>query len=257
MKDTSKRRLWTGRAAIFVAAAIALPLTATVVPVFAESDALTVEKRKTKIVVIKRGEGDVQTIKVGGDADAPFVKTIQKDGKTIVLHSTHALSDAEVQQMVADAEASRAQADADLGQAEADRGQAEADRGEAEAARGQAEAARGEAEVARAHAIAVVRNMDVASYIPDIDISEITKNCEAGQPVTTDVSGFDGKNKSRVRIVMCGKGQAKLARAEAIQGLRVARAEIENDKDIPESTRKSILGSMEKQIDRMQDQADD
>ena len=254
MKDTSKRRLWTGRTAIFVAAAIALPLTATVVPVFAESDAPNVEKRKTKIVIIKRGVGDVQTIKVDGDADAPFVKTIEKDGKTIVLHSTHALSEAEVEQMVADAEASRAQADADLGQAEADRGQAEADRGEAEAARGQAEADRGEAEAARAHAIAVVRNMDVASYIPDIDISEITKNCESGQPVTTDVSGFDGKNKSRVRIVMCGKGQAKMAKAQAVQGLREARAEIENDKDIPDSTRKSILDSLEKQIKRMQDE---
>ena len=257
MKDTSKRRLWTGRAAIFLAAAIALPLTATVVPVFAESDAPVVEKHKTKIVIMKRGKGDVQTIKLGGDADAPFVKTIEKDGKTIVLHSTHELSEAEVEQMVADAEASRAQADADIGQAEADRGQAQADRGEAEAARGEAEAARGEAEAARAHAMAIVRNMEVASYIPDIDISEITKNCEAGQPVTTNVTGFDGKNKSRVRIVMCGKGQAKVAKAQAVQGLREARDEIANDKDIPEATRKSILGGLENQINRMQKEADE
>lgn len=241
MKDTSKRRLWTGRTAIFVAAAIALPLTATVVPVFAESDASKIEKQKTKIVIMKRSDGD---------ADTPFVKTIMKDGKTIVLHSTHELSEAETKQMVADAEASRAQADADLGQAEAARG-------EAEAAWGQAEAARGEAEAARAHAIAMVHTMDVASYIPDIDISEITKNCEAGQPVTTNVTGFDGKNKSRVRIVMCGKGQAKLAKAQAIQGLREARAEIETDKDIPEPMRKSILDSMEKQINRMKEQVDD
>ena len=241
MKDTSKRRLWTGRTAIFVAAAIALPLTATVVPVFAESNAPKIEKQKTKIVIMKRSDGD---------ADTPFVKTIMKDGKTIVLHSTHELSEAETEQMVADAEASRAQADADLGQAEAARG-------EAEAAWGQAEAARGEAEAARAHAIAMVHTMDVASYIPDIDINEITKNCEAGQPVTTNVTGFDGKNKSRVRIVMCGKGQAKLAKAQAIQGLREARAEIETDKDIPEPMRKSILDSMEKQINRMQEQVDD
>jgi bla regulator protein blaR1 len=250
MKDTSKRRLWAGRAAIFVAAAIALPLTATVVPVFAESDAPTIEKHKTKIVIMKRGEGDGQTINVSGDGETPFVKTIEKDGKTIVLHSTHALNEAEIERMVADAEASRAQADADLGQAEADRGQAEADRGEAEAARGEAEAA-------RAHAIAIAQNIDVASYIPDIDIGEITKNCEAGQPVTTDVTGFDGKNKSRVRIVMCGKGQAKLAKAQAIQGLREARAEVADDEDIPEATRKSVLDSMEKQIKRMQDEIDE
>jgi bla regulator protein blaR1 len=249
MKDTSKRRLWTGRTAIFVAAAIALPLTATIVPVFAddkplaEGDAPKIEKHKTKIVIMKNGGGEVQTIKLGGDEDAPFVKTIERDGKTIILRSNREITDAEAEKMADEAESSRAQAEADLGQAEADRGQAEA--------------ARGEAAAARAHAIAMVHTMDVASYIPDIDISEITKNCEAGQPVTTNVVGFDGKNKSRIRIVMCGKGQAKLARAEAVQGLREARAEIANDKDIPESTRKSILESMEKQIERMQDQADD
>lgn len=242
MKDTSKRRLWTGRTAILIAAAVALPLTATVVPVFAddkavaEGDAPKIEKHKTKIIMIKSGDGKAHRIDISGDEDAPFVKTIKKDGKTIVLHSSHELTEAEVETMVADAEASR---------------------GDAEAARGDAEAARGDAEAERAHAMAIVSNVDIESYIPEIDIREVTKNCEEGQPVTTDVTGFDGKNKSRVRIVMCGKGQAKLARAEAIQGLRVARAEIENDKDIPETTRKSILDSMEKQIDRMQSQTDE
>ncbi len=246
MKDTSKRRLWTGRTAIFVVATIALPLTATVVPVFAEDEALEESKvgnTPTKVIIIKSKDGKAQRIDVRGDANTPFVKTIQKDGKTIVLHSTHELNEAQVEKMVADAEASR--------------GEAEAQWSEAETARGESEAARGELEAARAHAIAMVHNMDVASYIPDIDISEITKNCEAGQPVTTDVSGFDGKNKSRVRIVMCGKGQAKVAKTQAVQGLREARAEIANDKDIPEATRKSILDSMEKQINRMQDQLDD
>jgi bla regulator protein blaR1 len=236
MKDTSKRRLWTGRTAIFVAAAIALPLTATVVPVFADDKPVA--------------NTDVQTITIGTHGDTPFVKTIRRDGKMIILRTHTAMTDADAEKLVEEAETSRAQA-------EADRGQAEADQGEAEAARGDAEAARGEAEAARAHAMAMVHNMDIASYIPDIDISEITKNCEAGQPVTTDVTGFDGKNKSRVRIVMCGKGQAKLARAESIQGLREARAEIENDKDIPDSTRKSVLDSLEKQIKRMQEQADE
>ena len=249
MKDTSKRRRWTGRTAIFVAAAIALPLTATVVPDFAEDQSVAdgkapkTTKHKTKIVILKNGEGDVHMINLGGDADTPFVKTIKRDGKTIILRSNTEMTDAEIEKMADDAEMSRAQAEDDHGQAEADRGEAEA--------------ARGEAEAARAHAITVVRDMDVAAYIPDIDISEITKNCEDGQPVATDVSGFDGKNKSRVRIVMCGKGQAKLARAEAIQGLREALAEVRNEADIPESTRKSVLDSLAKQIKRMQDQTDE
>lgn len=256
MKDTSNRRLWTGRTAIFFAAAIALPLTATVVPVFAddkpivEGEAPKTENLTTKIYVRKQAKGDTQTITLGTDADVPFVKTIQRDGKTIILRSNREMTDAEVENLVADAVMSRTQA-------EADRGQAEADRGEAEAARGEAEAARGDAEAHRAHAMAIVNNMDIASYIPEIDIREITKNCEDGQPVTTEVSGFDGKNKSRVRVVMCGKGQAKLARAHAIAGMREAKAEVEADDDIPDSVRKSVLDSMEKQIKRMQEQISD
>ena len=239
MKDTSKRRLWAGRAAIFVAVAIALPLTATVIPVFADdqpaanSDNGKSAIHKTKIIMIKGDDGKMRRIDISGDEDAPFVKTIKKDGKTIVLHSSHELTESDVEKMVADAEASR---------------------GDAEAARGDAEAARADAEATRAQAIAMVADMDVASYIPEIDIREVTKNCEEGQHLTTDVSGFDGKNKSRVRIVMCGKGQAKLARVQAIAGLREAKAEVESDDDIPSNVRQSVLDSMQQQIDRMQDQ---
>lgn len=246
MKDTSKRRLWSGRAAIFVAAAIALPLTATVVPVFAEDkaasdgDAPKVVKHKTKIIMIKGDDGKIHDIDISGDADTPWVKTIEKDGKTIVLRSNKEMTDAEVEKLVADAESSRTEA--------------EAERADAEAERADAEAERADARAERAKAIAIVHNMDIASMVPEIDIHEVTKNCEAGQPVTTDVSGFDGKNKSRVRLVMCGKGQAKIARVQAIQGLREAKAEIESDKDIPDGVRKSVLDSLDKQIDRMQEQ---
>jgi bla regulator protein blaR1 len=249
MKDTSKRRLWAGRTAIFAAAAIALPLTATVAPVFADdqptanNDEGKAAKHKTKIIMIKGGDGKAHRIDISGEEDAPFVKTIKKDGKTIVLHSTHELSEAEVEKMVADAEASRSKAEAEWA--------------DAEAAQGEAEAARGDAEAHRAHAMAIVSNMDIASYIPEIDIREVTKNCEDGKPVTTDVSGFDGKNKSRVRVVMCGKGQAKLARAHAIAGMREAKAEVEADGDIPDNVRQSVLDSMEKQIKRMQEQIAD
>jgi beta-lactamase regulating signal transducer with metallopeptidase domain len=259
MKDTSKSRLWTGRAAIFAAAAIALPLTATVVPVFAEDQVSAdgepekVVKHKAKIIMIKGDHGKMHKIDVSGDKDTPFVRTIEKDGKTIVLRSNKELSEAEVEEMVAEAEESRAEAEAQWGEAKAARGEAEAARGEAEAAKGEAEAARADSEVARAHSMHVVANMDFSSYIPEIDISEIRTNCKKGHPVTTDVSGFDGQNKSRVKIVMCGQGQAKLARMEAIKGLREAREEVKRDKDIPDNVRQSVIDSLEKQIDRMED----
>jgi hypothetical protein len=99
-------------------------------------------------------------------------------------------------------------------------------------------------------------DMDIASYIPEIDISEIPKDCREGQSVTTDVSGFDGKQKSRVRLVMCGKGQAKLARAEAIKGLREARDEIRKDKEMPKGVRKDVVKQIDLQIRKLEAQGD-
>jgi bla regulator protein blaR1 len=236
MKDTSKGRLLAGRAAIFAAAALALPLTATVVPVFAEdkaTDDAKVEKKSTKLVIIKSKDGKTHKIDISGDTDTPFVKTIEKDGKTIVLRSNKELSEEQIEKMVAEAEKSRAEADAEVDAAAN---------------------ARADADVARVESIRVLSGMDFASLIPEIDIREVRKNCKEGEPVSTDVSGFDGQSKSRVRVVMCGKSQAKMARLQAMEGLREARAEIESDEDIPESIRKSVVDGLKEQIDRMEKQ---
>lgn len=235
MKDTSKKRLFAGRAAIFVAAAVALPLTATVVPVFAEekpadSSEAKIAKHK-KVIVIKSKDGETHKIDISGDADTPFVRTIEKDGKTIVLRTSHELSEDEIDKMVEEAEQSRADAEEAMG--------------EAEAARGEAEAARAQAEAHMAYAM---------TMIPEIDISEVRTNCRTGQPVSTDVRGFDGKGKARIKLVMCGKGQAKMARLEAIKGLREAQDDIRSEKDMPDNIRQQVLDSLEKQIDRMEDQ---
>lgn len=250
MKDTSKKQLFAGRAAILAAAAIALPLTATIVPVYAHdesADANTpkANKHKTKIVVISGKDGKTHRIDVSGDADTPFVRTIEKDGKTIVLRTNRELSEEEIDKMVEEAEQSRAEAEAAVGEAETARGEAEAARGEAEAARAEAHAAWAEANGQIGFAMAM---------IPDIEIREARGHCKGDGPVTADVSGFDGKNKSRVRVVMCGKGPAKMARLEAIKGLREAQTEIRAEKDMPDNIRKSVLDSLEKQIDRMEDE---
>jgi bla regulator protein blaR1 len=108
----------------------------------------------------------------------------------------------------------------------------------------------------RIEALHVMSNMNVASYIPEIDIREITKNCKQGEPVSTDVSGFDGQHKSRVRVVMCGKGQAKIARLEALKGMREARGEISSDREIPEKIRKEVIEKLEQQIRKLEAEAD-
>jgi hypothetical protein len=110
---------------------------------------------------------------------------------------------------------------------------------------------RGHAEAMRVHAIAMSTN-----YVPSIDIREITKNCSEGQPVTTNVEGADGTNSSRIKIVMCGKGQAKLARREALNGLREARSQIATDGDMPQQVRGDVLKKIEKQIRQLETQVD-
>ena len=254
MKDTSKGRRLTGKLAIFAAAAIALPLTATVVPVMAEEaaapdDAKKITRHKTKIIMVKGKDGKMETIDVSGDDDTPFVKKIEKDGKTIILRSNKELSEAEIDKMIAEAEKSRVKAEIAAGDAEA----AEA---EAEAAMAEAEVAMADAEMHRAEALRIVSTMDFSSFIPEIDIREISKGCQKGETVSTDIKGFDGVAKSQVKIVMCGKGQAKLAKLEALKGLREAREDIAAEADMPKNIRKSVIDSLDKQIERMKKEID-
>jgi bla regulator protein blaR1 len=260
MKDTSKSRLWAGRAAIFAAAAVALPLTATVIPVFAAEDEKAADTEKAevktrvkKVIVVKDTDGKDVTVDVSGDADTPFVKTIKKDGKTIVLRSTKELSEAEVDKMVADAEKSRA--DADIAIATSGDGDGKPRKLMIRTHHGEGDAD------GKANAFAWSSDKDImihgeaiAMMIPEIHVSEFKGKCNKGEPVRSDVTGSDGKNRSRVRIVMCGKAETRVALQSALQGLQEARSEIANDKDIPDNVRKSVLDGLEKQIERMEDQ---
>ncbi|MGB5076963.1 MAG: M56 family metallopeptidase [Sphingorhabdus sp.] len=249
MKDASKTRRFVGKFGILVATAIILPLTATIVPAVTAHDEPTVDVPTPEIVKkhvkVIRINSDGKTIDVvGHEAEGGAVTKLERNGKTFIFRTEKELSESELAKMVAEAEASRL--DADRVRDEAFDASAEA-----EGARASAEIARGHAEVARAHAMKMA-----SSYIPEIDISEITRNCKNGEAVTTNVEGFDGKNNSHIRIVMCGKGQAKVARLAALDGLREARSDISGDKDIPEGVRKDVMKKLEHQIRRLESQAD-
>ncbi|MCC6478999.1 M56 family metallopeptidase [Sphingorhabdus sp.] len=260
MNETSKGRSLSGKLAILVAAAVALPMTATVVPVFAEDDATPadsatdsaaekqVEVRKHKIVIVKNTDGKDVSVDVSGDAETPFVRKIEKDGRTIVLRTNKELSEAEVEKMVAEAAKSREEAEASIEKDGTIHGKTRVivrTSGDGNDAHSFAWSADGKK---------IAEGINVSAFIPDIDIKEIRKNCEEGQPVSTDVQGFDGKNKSRIKLVMCGKGQAKVARQHAIQGLKEARDEIRADGDMPESVRKDVVKKLEEKIEALEKQ---
>jgi hypothetical protein len=103
----------------------------------------------------------------------------------------------------------------------------------------------------------MVDGMQIAALIPEIDIAEFKGKCEDGQPVTTNVEGSDGKKQSRVRIVLCGKGQANMAREHAIQGLKEARDEIKSDAEMPASVRDDVIKSLDQKIEKLEKQLKD
>lgn len=260
MKDASTQRRLLGKLGILTAVAVILPLTATIVPAVVAQDQASAEdgkaevvKRNVKIIKIKK-DGETVDV-VGHDGDGEVTK-VERDGKTFIFRTDKKLTEQEVEQWIEKAEKSRMEADKALAEADGARAEADIAQGAAESAAAAADGARAAAEVGRREAIRVMTNMNIASYIPEIDIKEITKNCQEGQPVTTDVSGFDGQNSSRIRLVMCGKGQAKIARVEAIKGLREARGDIDKDKDIPEKIRKEVVEKLEQQIRKLESQAD-
>ena len=247
MKDTSNTRRSLGKIGIISAAAIILPLTATIVPAVVAQDKVAAEESKPEVVkrevrIIKlKHDGETIDI-VGQDALGGEVTKVERDGKTFIFRTDKKLSPEEGEKLIDKAEKSREEPEDAVAQADSAKG-----------AEGDTPAP---AKTRRVETIRVMGDMDIASYIPEIDIREMTKDCRDGQPVTTDVSGFDGKQKSRVRLVMCGKGHAILARVEAIKGLREARNEIAKDKEMPKGFRKDVVKQLDLQIRKLEAQSD-
>lgn len=259
MKDASFKRRSLGKLGIIAAGAIILPLTATIVPAVIAQDETAVPAvpaapaapaspaepvkivKKVKVIKIDKDGNTVDII--GEDGDGKKVRKVEREGKTFVFRTDNELSDAELDKMVEQAEKSQEEAEKWLEESEKHRGHADAARHSADVVRRMAEVHR-------------VRALKMAPlYIPEIDIREVTKNCHEGQPVTTNVHGFDGQTKSSIKIVMCGKGQAKLARIEALKGLREAQTEMKSE-DMPASVRKDVIEKLEKEIRKLEAQKD-
>ena len=279
MNDASKTRRSIGKVGILTAAAIILPLTATIVPAIRAQEAQVAGEAEPVAPTAPSAPAEpaapappippappekpvkVVNISLGtttnGKPSGKVVQRLSRDGTTYVFRSEKPLSEAELEKVIADATEARGQAA--VAMIEADKAGREAAKAmrQANGAQIEADTAMASAEIARAMAEAnrVIAMTNAASYVPEIDIKEITKNCAVGQQVTTNVEGFDGTSKSRVKIVMCGKGQARIARVEAIKGLREARGEIGNDKDMPAGVRKDVVKQLEVQIRKLEAQS--
>lgn len=255
MNETSKGRRLTGKLAILAATALALPLTATVVPVLAQdapapADDGTekkVEVRKHKVIIVKDGEGKDVTVDVTGESETPFVKKIEKDGKTIILRSNKELSEADVAKMVAEAEATRAKAQWHA--ADGEKKKAMVIRVNSDGKR--ANPADGDLMHFVVDEVVIPPMPPVAPGAPAA-VRKLHVKCDEGELLTTNVEGMDGDRKARVKIAMCAKAHAKLARTHAIQGLKEARESIKRDPEMPESIRKSVMENLQEQIEKLE-----
>lgn len=229
MKNASAKRRLFGKVGVMAAAFTILPLTATVAPAVVAQDKAATEskteaiKREVKIIKIKHDNKTVDI--VGHDGDNKDVTKVERDGKVFIFRTDKKLTEDEIEKMVNEAETSRKSSDT--------------------------AAADGMRDMAE-HKRIIIK---AAADIPEIDIQEMTENCTASeQNITTDVEGSDGTKKARVRLVMCGKGQAKMARIEALKGLREAREEIASEKDLPKTVRKDVLEKLDKEIAKLEAQ---
>lgn len=249
MKETSKRRSLAGKIALAAVVTISLPLTATTKPAKAVQDdapaATSEPKVETKVVkVVKVGEGD-------------NVRTVERDGKTYVFHTDKPLNDEEVEKKIVEADASMADADKMVGtkkiiMVSADANPAHHDKKTKKIFL--RKSGDGGTWTNENGNVQDMGDLNIAMMVPDIDIKEIEGNCNIGQPVTTETSGFDGKKKSKIKLVICGKGQAKVARREAVKGMKEARADVEADMTIPAKVKADVLANLDESIAKLEAQ---
>jgi len=168
------------------------------------------------IVIVER-HGDE-----GGDE---FVRTVTKDGKTFVFQTDRALTDGEVSQRVAVAEARLPLAPPEP------------------------PAVGGGRRVITQRVIVVD---ETGEQVTDV----VTEDgpCH-GREATSDVdtSSETSGNLTRVRVRMCGSEHeiSKQAKAEAIAGIDQARSEIARDKDLPAAARSQVLKELDAEMARL------
>lgn len=222
MTQHSPRRRMTGRLLIG-AAALALPLTATISYAASDDPAPTEATEKAevhkehKIVIVE---------KHGPDSDDSKLKTkvVTRDGKTVVIKTDKDLTDAEVEERVAKAMAMVPPTPDMPPMPEG------AERSER-----------------RVMVMRTAKN-DEAPNILTIDTQTVDGACADEEPVKVDEEGSaDGKRKV-LKIKVCSRHPA---RGQVAAALREARNEVADDKDIPADVRAKVLKNLDEQIEKL------
>jgi beta-lactamase regulating signal transducer with metallopeptidase domain len=257
MKNASTKRRLFGKIGIIAAAALVLPLTATVVPaVVAQDETVADGKAET----VKR---DGKTIDIFRHDDGERVTMVERDGTVFIFLTDKKPTRGEVEKMIEEAETNAKEAETNAKEAETYAKEADEAMSEADIAQIEADTAMASAEFGRGMAQANRVIVNAAVDIAKIDIQDMTQNCTAGQYLSTDVKSLDGTRKARVRRVtcgepcdVCGKRQAKIAMVKALTDLRAARRNIVSATEMPKAVRKDVMEKLDNEIRELETQTD-
>jgi beta-lactamase regulating signal transducer with metallopeptidase domain len=257
MKNASTKRRLFGKIGIIAAAALVLPLTATVVPaVVAQDETVADGKAET----VKR---DGKTIDIFRHDDGERVTMVERDGTVFIFLTDKKPTRGEVEKMIEEAATNAKEAETSAKEAETYAKEADEAMSEADIAQIEADTAMASAEFGRGMAQANRVIVNAAVDIAKIDIQDMTQNCTAGQYLSTDVKSFDGTSKARVRRVtcgepcdVCGKRQAKIAMVKALTDLRAARRDIVSATEMPKAVRKDVMEKLDNEIRKLETQTD-
>jgi beta-lactamase regulating signal transducer with metallopeptidase domain len=257
MKNASTKRRLFGKIGIIAAAALVLPLTATVVPaVVAQDETVADGKAET----VKR---DGKTIDIFRHDDGERVTMVERDGTVFIFLTDKKPTRGEVEKMIEEAETNAKEAETSAKEAETYAKEADEAMSEADIAQIEADTAMASAEFGRGMAQANRVIVNAAVDIAKIDIQDMTQNCTAGQYLSTDVKSLDGTRKARVRRVtcgepcdVCGKRQAKIAMVKALTDLRAARRNIVSATEMPKAVRKDVMEKLDNEIRELETQTD-
>lgn len=218
MNRTSSNRLAVAVLACGVALA-ALPLASVLAETPqppaapASPEAPRIEKRV--VIIDRNGSEDA-----GEDGDL-HTRVISRDGKTFVFKTTEAMSDAEVERRIAEAETAIPAVPA-LPPVPAMDGQ-------------------------RVEKRMIIRHGGAGAG-EDVDV--VTRECAAHPVTDVEASAEKDGKRTRVKIRVCDDDPERMA--DALQAVRKARDGIAADASIPGEVRAEILGELDSEIARLE-----
>lgn len=243
MTEPSPRRRLAGRALI-AAAILALPLSATITYAAPDAEnppAPPAAPAAPAAAAAPEAPGQVRSIVIvekegGSDPSEAGLKTrvVTRDGKTIVFKTDKDLSDAEIEERIAKAEAGIADAQTQIVTID--------HRGDAKDGR--------ERRIERSKQIVILRGPDENIAVSELGDHGVTMACaDNGRALAIAEEEHKGDRHEKVQLRWCDKGEvAAEANKQALAAMKRAREDMARNKELSDEMRKKVLRQLDEKI---------